>query len=229
MQNLIAQQNKNNPQYSEGRTPPPPFHHIFPRFPPASSGPSSTSQPHPTASFPRGIPFQMPHYANRPKCRPQRTGRSQVLQGCPEPESSSARLAEFGRWSGARHLNPPATPPPRRPLASRTPPATQWTVPRRPWLLKVSPCLAMSENGLPTSPCPNPRSSRGASPTPPGQCSPAFRKIPTFPGFSRCHLAEGRASRASTWPSCGRGTSSSCPPTLSPAALTLPEMETSSR
>ena len=36
MQNLIAQQNKNNGQYSEGRTPPPPFHHIFPRFPPAS-------------------------------------------------------------------------------------------------------------------------------------------------------------------------------------------------
>merc|ERR1719367_2460994 len=66
MQNLIAQQNKNNGQYSEGRTPPPPFHHIFPRFPPASSGPSSTSQPHPTASFPRGIPFQMPHYASRP-------------------------------------------------------------------------------------------------------------------------------------------------------------------
>ena len=77
MQNLIAQQNKNNGQYSEGRTPPPPFHHIFPRFPPASSGPSSTSQPHPTASFPRGIPFQMPHYASRPNRPLVSSGSSQ--------------------------------------------------------------------------------------------------------------------------------------------------------
>jgi len=90
VQNLIAQQNKNQAQYSEGRTPPPPFHPLFPRFPPSSSGPNSTSSPHPSVSFaPRGMPFHLPSYSPRPGSMPSRPPMVSPGQAPPSPQQGS--------------------------------------------------------------------------------------------------------------------------------------------
>ena len=134
-QNLIAQQKSQQAQYSQdGRTPPPSFHPLFPRFPPASTGPSSTSSPHPNASFPRGMPFQMPqnHYAPRPGPAPTRPNlTSPPSQGTPssppkreKPSSSGlpGTRVFLGEAGGVRTMvwSPPPQQSPRHSPSSQT-------------------------------------------------------------------------------------------------------------
>lgn len=83
MQHLIAKKQAVQ-QYSEGRTPSPSFHPLFPRFPPTSTVAQPNAPPNSVPPF-RAMSFQMPHY--NPLVSPG-SSRSPLMSPSTQPPSN---------------------------------------------------------------------------------------------------------------------------------------------